>query len=114
MSQRCATRVLPKARATCVVAFAFLTPMALLFCAPEAMPVERVSGAAEFRSEVQPILENFCYDCHADGANKGSVAFDEFKSDDAIVQNRELWWKALKNLRAGIMPPAKKPQPSAA
>jgi Protein of unknown function (DUF1588)/Protein of unknown function (DUF1587)/Protein of unknown function (DUF1592)/Protein of unknown function (DUF1585)/Protein of unknown function (DUF1595) len=69
--------------------------------------------AAQFRSDIQPILAQYCYDCHADGANKGNVAFDELKTDDALVRNPELWWKALKNVRAGLMPPAKKPQPTA-
>jgi hypothetical protein len=45
--------------------------------------------------------------------DKGKVAFDEFTSDQALLENRDLWWKALKNLRAGMMPPAKKPQPAA-
>src|SRR3954469_1357838 len=66
----------------------------------------------EFHHDIRPILEKYCFDCHADGANKGNVAFDEFKSDQEIIDNRDLWWRALKNLRAGIMPPAKKPQPS--
>ena len=69
--------------------------------------------AAQFRSDIQPILAQYCYDCHADGANKGKVAFDELKTDDALVRNPELWWKVLKNVRAGLMPPAKKPQPTA-
>ena len=43
--------------------------------------------------------------------NKGGVAFDELKLDE-LPQHRDLWWKVLKNLRAGVMPPAKKPQPS--
>jgi hypothetical protein len=72
-----------------------------------------VSGAAQFRTDIQPILSEFCYDCHADGANKGGVAFDEFKSDQVLLEDRELWWKALKNLRAELMPPPKKPQPTA-
>src|SRR6185369_8380026 len=71
-----------------------------------------VPGAAEFRKQVQPILEQFCYDCHGDGMDKGKVAFDEFTSDQALLENHDLWWKALKNLRAGMMPPAKKPQPA--
>jgi hypothetical protein len=58
------------------------------------------------------ILKQFCYDCHAEGANKGSIAFDEFASDEALLENHELWSKALKNVRAGMMPPEKKPQPS--
>jgi len=73
---------------------------------------EPAPGAAEFRSHIRPILESYCFDCHGEGAHKGNVAFDELKSDQAILGNRELWWKALKNLRAGMMPPAKKPRPS--
>src|SRR5687768_3957266 len=69
-------------------------------------------GAAEFRKEIRPILENYCFDCHADGANKGNIAFDEFKSDQAALEDRELWLHALKNLRAGLMPPPKKAQPT--
>jgi len=70
--------------------------------------------AAEFHKTIQPILQNYCYDCHGDGANKGNVAFDQFKSDQAALENRDLWWKALKNVRAGIMPPANKPRPTSA
>jgi len=69
-------------------------------------------GAAEFRSQIRPILQNYCFDCHGDGAHKGNVAFDELKTDQDILTNRDLWWKALKNLRADMMPPAKKPRPS--
>ncbi len=65
----------------------------------------------QFRQQVQPILTEYCYDCHGDGAKKGNVAFDELKSDDALL-NHELWLKVLKNVRAGLMPPEKKAKPS--
>jgi hypothetical protein len=65
-----------------------------------------------FRREIEPLLKEFCWDCHADGAKKGGVSFDEFKSEEAMLGQHELWLKALKNLRAGIMPPPKKAQPS--
>ena len=68
---------------------------------------------ARFRQHIQPILVEYCYDCHGDGMNKGNVAFDQFKSDKDLITNRALWLAVLKNLRAGIMPPAKKPRPSA-
>jgi hypothetical protein len=90
------------------VPLGILAGMALAPC----LRADEVPGVAKFRKEVRPILEEFCFDCHADGANKGGVAFDGFKSDEAIVTNRDLWSKALKNLRAGIMPPAKKPRPN--
>ncbi len=70
-------------------------------------------GAAEFHQNIQPLLANYCFDCHADGARKGNVAFDEFKTDQTLLEDRELWLHALKNLRAGLMPPQKKAQPTA-
>ncbi len=70
------------------------------------------SAAREFHENIKPILENYCYDCHGDGANKGNVSFDEFENDQAIVADKELWLHALKNLRTGLMPPPKKPQPT--
>jgi len=75
---------------------------------------EPVAVAADFRRDVQPILENYCYDCHADGANKGDVAFDEYNPDANPADSRDLWWKALKNVRSGLMPPAKKARPTPA
>jgi hypothetical protein len=68
--------------------------------------------ALHFRKNIQPILVEYCYDCHGDGMNKGKVAFDEFKSDDELVGKRDLWYDVLKNLRAGLMPPQRKKQPS--
>lgn len=70
-------------------------------------------GAARFHQRIQPVLTEFCSDCHADGARKGGVALDEFPSDQALLEKRELWLAALKNLRAGLMPPPRKPQPTA-
>ena len=76
----------------------------------------RVSGAenkavAQFQTDVQPILHEYCYDCHGDGMNKGKVAFDELKSNDALLDH-ELWTKVMKNVRAGLMPPQKKSRPT--
>src|SRR2546421_6835963 len=71
------------------------------------------SAAARFRTNARPILEKYCSDCHFDGASKGGVAFDEFKSGEALLAKHDLWLAVLKNTRAGLMPPAKKPQPSA-
>ena len=90
-------------------------PAALLvsaaFC-PFCFGAQNPAGA-HFRKQVQPILVEYCYDCHGDGMDKGKVAFDEFKSDEELLGKRDLWWEVLKNLRAGIMPPERKPHPSA-
>ena len=69
---------------------------------------------AQFRKDIQPLLTEYCSDCHADGAKKGGVDFDTLKSEsDGALLNHELWAKVLKNVRAGLMPPEKKPHPSA-
>jgi uncharacterized protein DUF1592/uncharacterized protein DUF1588/uncharacterized protein DUF1585/uncharacterized protein DUF1587/uncharacterized protein DUF1595/cbb3-type cytochrome c oxidase subunit III len=68
---------------------------------------------AAFKHDVSPILEDYCYECHGDGMSRGKVAFDDL-SDADIRGRTDLWFTALKNLRAGIMPPAGKPHPTPA
>ncbi len=71
------------------------------------------TAAASFQKEIRPLLVEYCFDCHGDGADKGGVSFDRFSSDRELLAERDLWLHALKNIRAGMMPPAKKPQPTA-
>ena len=59
------------------------------------------------------MLEDYCYDCHAEGTRKGKVSFDEFKTHDEMLGKRDLWLAVLKNVRAGIMPPQDKARPNA-
>jgi mono/diheme cytochrome c family protein len=64
--------------------------------------------AAQFQKEILPILEDHCYQCHGDGEGKGKVRFDSFSSTAELMKQSQLWMHALKNLRSGTMPPAKK------
>ena len=70
-----------------------------------------VSARSLYPDKVQKILTTYCYDCHGDGMEKGKVAFDQFNSRAEMLNRRDLFFAALKNVRAGIMPPAKKPHP---
>jgi hypothetical protein len=74
-------------------------------------------AAKNFHAQVEPLLKKYCYDCHGDGMNKGKVAFDELAADDAqLLAKRDVWLAALKNVRAGLMPPPDEegiPRPSA-
>lgn len=94
------------------VAAAFCSVLFILAAAALAGASEK-QDLLTFRQEILPVLKDLCFDCHGDGARKGGVAFDGFKSEEELLGNHELWLKALKNLRAGIMPPPKKAQPSA-
>jgi hypothetical protein len=67
-------------------------------------------AVASFQKEIKPLIAKYCSDCHEDGANKGNVAFDNFKSDQELIDKHELWARVLKNVRMGLMPPEKKKQ----
>ena len=69
------------------------------------------AAAAHFRDRVEPVLADHCYGCHADGVNKGGVALD--RPADVLLKDRDLWWAVLRNVRSGLMPPAKQPRPPA-
>jgi hypothetical protein len=76
-----------------------------------------ISPAAErieeqFDRQIRPILEDHCYACHGNGLKKGGVVLDAFAADQARLRDHDLWLAVLKNVRAGIMPPAGKPRPS--
>ena len=80
--------------------------LALCFVASSASAAD---PAAQFHKEIQPLLTKYCSDCHMDGMKKGEVAFDELGSDKELVERRELWFKVLQNVRAGLMPPGRTP-----
>jgi len=67
--------------------------------------------AKRFEEHIQPILEDYCYGCHGDGMKKGGVALDGFASAQERLRDPALWWPVLRNVRAGIMPPAGEARP---
>jgi hypothetical protein len=67
---------------------------------------------SDFAAKVKPLLTKYCFDCHGDGMDKGMVTLDHFKSESEALEADELWARVLKNVRAGLMPPQKKKQPT--
>lgn len=72
------------------------------------------ASASEFDAKIKPILSQYCYDCHGDGMKKGQVTLDHFKEESEMLAADDLWYRVLKNVRAGVMPPEKKDKPSEA
>lgn len=66
-----------------------------------------------FKSEIQPLLVRYCYDCHGDGSREGDFRMDTFKDLSAHLGDREHWMPVWRNLRSQIMPPFDEDQPSA-
>lgn len=65
------------------------------------------AAASDYEKDIRPILEEHCFDCHADGEDKGKVSFDA-ASPIELIGRTELWVHVLKNVRSGLMPPPKK------
>ncbi len=60
---------------------------------------------------VHGFLDSHCADCHADGSDKGDFELESLKQDN--LASRVGYASILERLRAGDMPPAKKPRPDA-
>ena len=66
-----------------------------------------------YPKDVLPLLRKYCFDCHADGAKKGGVEYDRYKSHAELLADRKLWDQTLVNVRNREMPPPdKKKQPT--
>jgi mono/diheme cytochrome c family protein len=66
----------------------------------------------DFKKSFEPLLSQYCYDCHADGVDKGDFTLDDYSNLDEHLANRELWLRVWDNLRSHLMPPADKDQPN--
>jgi len=84
---------------------------AVLIGVPAGLAAEPAGAAAAFRHDISPILEDYCFECHGDGMARGKVSFDDLGDAD-LTGRPDLWFRALNNLRSGIMPPAGKPRPT--
>lgn len=81
-----------------------------------ALPAAATASPADgktFAKDIRPLLETYCWDCHADGESKGDVVLDKDPDESAIRKNRKLWTGALFHVEQWTMPPHdKKTQPT--
>ncbi len=68
------------------------------------------AATAAYHERIEPILENYCYDCHGDGAAKGKFSMDEFGDLSSHLQDQKHWLDVWRNVRSQIMPPSDKDQ----
>lgn len=61
----------------------------------------------EFEKKIKPLLQDYCFDCHGDGADKGDFVLDEFENTSALLAEQHVWLRIWENLRTEMMPPAK-------
>ena len=64
-----------------------------------------------FPEKVLPLLEEYCYDCHGEGAKKGDFAMDELIALGNYSDHSKAWDRVWKNIYNRNMPPANVTQP---
>jgi hypothetical protein len=67
-----------------------------------------------YQKEIVPLLEFYCFSCHAEGDSKGEFSMDEFKDLPTHLKDRKHWLPVWHNLRSQVMPPSDEDQPTPA
>lgn len=100
-------------RATVVAAVIGLAIAAVVATATEDQPAG--AGAAipkdlqtrfdAFTTEIEPLLAQYCHDCHGGGASEGGQTLDALDDPQRLLDH-DLWHAVWQNLRTEIMPPS--------
>lgn len=75
---------------------------------------EGVSSAEtpSYQRDLLPLLQEYCWDCHGDGARKGGLNLDSYQTSEDLLRDRKVWEGIMYNLEQSLMPPANRDQPS--
>lgn len=71
---------------------------------------EKLAAWAEGSDQQLALLDHYCTECHNSTDWAGGIAFDSL-SLDTLDHDAEIWEKAVRKLRAGLMPPKGNPRP---
>ena len=66
----------------------------------------------DYRTEIEPILIEYCFDCHGDGMDKGGIALDEHDELKMVMSDVKLWDHVYSTVEGLLMPPGEKAQPT--
>lgn len=76
--------------------------------------ISAAAADSAYDKEIVPLLEMYCYSCHAEGDSKGEFTMDEFKDLSAHLKDKKHWLPVWHNLRSQVMPPSDEDQPTPA
>jgi hypothetical protein len=81
----------------------FLSLLLLLPAGASAAPTP--STPVDYLRDVQPLLENYCYECHGNGVSKSGLALDSYATVAEVRAARPKWEAVLRNVSSHVMPP---------
>src|SRR4051794_22106727 len=69
--------------------------VALLVMGPSSASAQEPARPDAFRSEVLPLLERYCVDCHSTEDAEAGIALDRFRDQAAAVEDGKTWPRVL-------------------
>ncbi len=85
---------------------------ALALLGPPAAPGQ--AAPDPYAREIRPLLAKYCIGCHGPAKPKADLNLEAFRDEADVLKSRKVWRKVYDALHSDEMPPADKPQPSAA
>jgi len=90
----------------CIALAVFLGPS--LAAGDESASFDTVG--AQYERDVQPLLKQFCLECHSTEQKEGELDLERFGSIAQVRGDLEAWRKVIEMLEEGEMPPEDEPQ----
>lgn len=75
------------------------------------MNAEDTVTLKKYKEQIEPLIDKYCAGCHSAESKKGGISF-ESEDLQLLMNNKEVWGKALKMVRAELMPPRGKAKPT--
>lgn len=95
-----------------LTALGLLGSMASIPMAAEEFSISaRKTAVPDYRKEIQPLLDHYCYACHGE-KKKGDLDLRVYRHQSDADKNRTVFEKVLKQVRTQEMPPEGKIKPS--
>lgn len=63
-----------------------------------------------YERDIRPLLSKKCFECHNTGNPKGGVNLDNYKEQERVIKDGQLWLKVLDQIKTREMPPKSEPR----
>ncbi len=90
-------------------AFASIIPAVICFqspaCAADPDQPRRVASNELFKSDVLPVVQKYCVDCHGADEPECDVSLHDLSHAEHVYENRDTWVRAIRLMGVDGMPP---------
>ena len=110
-TRRCALRQLTSQSSSALLRRVLAICIAALCLPASTIRADEAAGEAPprpnvWRSDVQPFLQQYCYDCHSGQDAEADIDFEAYDSADQLANQRPRWEQVRGMIEIGAMPPA--------